>query len=133
FLQGAVGQARLGTVTRATRADANTMLRLAGLEAAFSLIICADDTVDGKPSPEGYQLAIERLKRQRSLARGMIIALEDGAAGIRAARKANIRCAAIGPLPAHIAIDADAYVPSLDGQTIASLDQLSRPGQERVQ
>jgi hypothetical protein len=30
-------------------------------------------------------------------------------------------------------MEADAYVSSLEGQTLAALDQLSRPGQERVQ
>jgi beta-phosphoglucomutase-like phosphatase (HAD superfamily) len=73
------------------------------------------------------------LKRQRPVARGAVLALEDGALGIRAARAANVRCIAVGPISAHIAMEADAYVPSLQGQSLASLDELSRPGQERVQ
>jgi beta-phosphoglucomutase-like phosphatase (HAD superfamily) len=133
FIQLAAGKARLGSVTRAGRGDADTMLRLAGLDTMFTIVVCADDTLDVKPAADGYHLALERLKRQRPFARGAVLALEDGAPGIRAARTANIRCAADGPLPAHVAMEADAYVPSLEGQTLASLDQLSRPGQERVQ
>jgi HAD superfamily hydrolase (TIGR01509 family) len=133
FIEAASNAARLGVVTRAHRSDADAMIRLSGLESAFSVIVCADDTLDVKPSPDGYELALDRLKRQRPLARGAVLALEDGLHGIRAARAANLRCIAIGPLPAHVALEADAYVPSLQGQSLASLDQLSRPGQERVQ
>ena len=73
------------------------------------------------------------MNRQRPLSPKAVIALEDGTAGIRAARAAGVRCIAVGPIPAHIAIEADAYVTSLAGQTARSLDLLSRPGQERVQ
>jgi HAD superfamily hydrolase (TIGR01509 family) len=133
FIEQAAAGARLGIVTRLNRSDADAMMRLSGLESAFTAMVCADDTLDPKPSPDGYALAVERLKRSRPVARGAVIALEDGAVGIRAARAANIRCVAVGPVPAHIAIEADAYVATLQGQTLATLDQLSRPGQERVQ
>src|SRR5205085_10815451 len=99
---------------------------LAGLDTTFTIVVCADDTLDVKPAADAYQLALERLKRQRPFARGAVLALEDGAAGIRAARAANIRCAAVGPLPAHVPMEADASVPSLEGQTLASLDQIGR-------
>ena len=98
FIQAAAGKARLASVTRAIRADADAMLRLAGLDTTFTIVVCADDTLDIKPAADGYELALERLKRQRPFARGAVLALEDGAPGIRAARAANIRCAAVGPL-----------------------------------
>ncbi|HEY9230185.1 MAG TPA: HAD-IA family hydrolase [Gemmatimonadaceae bacterium] len=133
FLEEAAITARLGVVTRANRADADTMLRLSGLESAFVVTVCADDTFDPKPSPDCYELAIGRLERLRPVTPGAALALEDSAAGLRAARAAKLRSIAIGPVPAHVAMEADAFVSTLVGQTLATLDQLSRPGQERVQ
>ena len=106
------------------------MLRLAALGDVLQRRSSrADDVLDAKPSAEGASLALERLGRQRPIVhRSATLALEDGVAGIRAARAAGIRCVAVGPLAAHVAMEADAYVPSLDGQTMRSLDALSATG-----
>jgi HAD superfamily hydrolase (TIGR01509 family) len=135
FVREASAVARVVAVTRAKRADASTLLRLAGLEEFFSIVIAAEDFIDAKPSPQGMRLALERLARQRPVNPASVIALEDSAAGIRAARDAGVRCIAVGDVPAHVAIEADAYIESLTGHTMRSLDQLSRMGggQERVQ
>lgn len=135
FVREASAVARLVAVTRARRTDAATLLRLAGLDEFFSIVITADDVLESKPSTEAYDLALERLARQRPIASHAVIALEDTASGIRAARATGVRCVAVGDVPAHVAMEADAYVESLSGQTIRSLDQLSRTGggQEHVQ
>ena len=133
FLERAASAARVGAVTRLSRADAAMLLRLSGLDSAFGAVVCGDDVLDPKPSSEGYELAIDRLSRPQRVARRAILALEDSAPGITAARAARLRCIAVGDVAAHVAMEADAYVASLEGQTLATLDQLSRPGQERVQ
>ena len=133
FLERAASAARVGGVTRLNRADAAALLRLSGLESVFGAVVCGDDVLDPKPSSEGYELAIERLSRPQRVARRATLALEDSAPGIAAARAARVRCIAVGDVAAHVAMEADAYVASLEGQTLAALDQLSRPGQERVQ
>lgn len=132
LIDEALASARVGIVTRANRAEANALLRLAGLENAFSVIVCADDALEDKPSAAGYNLALDRLGRKRPIAPGAVVAIEDGAAGIRAARAAGTRCVAVGPIEAFVAIEAHAYVESLVGHTLASLDRLSRPGMEHV-
>jgi HAD superfamily hydrolase (TIGR01509 family) len=133
LIDEAAAAARLGVVTRANRSEVDGMMRLAGLENAFTVTVCADDALAPKPSAAGYNLALDRLGRQRPIAPGAVVALEDGAAGIRAARAAGVRSIVVGPIAVHDAIEADAYVDSLDGHTLASLDRLSRPGVERVQ
>jgi beta-phosphoglucomutase-like phosphatase (HAD superfamily) len=133
FLERATGKARLAVVTRARRDDAEVMLGLAGLNGVFSCVVTADDTFDPKPSAAGIQIALDRLGRRRTIVRGSAFALEDGIDGIRAARAAGIRCVAVGAIPPHIAMEADAFVPSLDHHTPATLDTLSLPGRERVQ
>jgi beta-phosphoglucomutase-like phosphatase (HAD superfamily) len=133
FVRETSANARLAAVTHARRADTETMLRLASLSEFFTLVVSADDVLDPKPAAEGHRLAIERLSRRRPLAPSATIAIESGAEGIRAARTAGVRCVAVGPIPAHVAMEADAYVPSIAGQTIRALDALTRPGQEHLQ
>jgi HAD superfamily hydrolase (TIGR01509 family) len=133
FVRESVAQARLVAVTRARRSEAEALLRLASLDEFISTIVTADDVVEGKPAIDGYRRAMERLDRARHVDERSVIAIEDAASGIRAARRAGIRCVAVGPLPAHVAIEADAYVESLVGQSVRTLDLLSRPGRERVQ
>jgi beta-phosphoglucomutase-like phosphatase (HAD superfamily) len=141
FVEGAAGRARLGVVTRARRADASLILSLAGLEDAFDVVVAADDVAEPKPSPAPYRRALERLARRGGSAGGgsditagandparATIVLEDSPAGIRAAHAAGLRCVAVGAVAAHVAIEADAAVPSLVGQTPASLLALSAVG-----
>lgn len=127
LITSAEGRARLGLVTRARRDEADIMLRLAGLDDAFEVVVTADDALDAKPSPEIYRLALGRLSKRRALAPARTIAIEDAAWGVRSAKRAGLRCIAVGGLPVHSAMEADAYVPSLAGHTLDSLARLSRP------
>jgi beta-phosphoglucomutase len=133
FIENAAANARLAIVTGARRGDVDTMLRLASLEDYFSVIVAGEDLLDAKPSDEGHRLALGRLSKRRPITLKRTIALEHGLPGIRAARSAALTCVAIGPLSAHIAIEADAYVPTLAGQTIRSLDHFVQTGEEQVQ
>lgn len=126
------GRMRLGVVTRARREDVHLLLGMADLECAFEVIVCAEDVLDPKPSPEGYEKGLEKLTRRRAIRPGAALALEDGRPGILAARGAGLRCVAVGALPAYDAMEADGYVASLGGETLESLDAAGRRGRERV-
>ena len=52
----------------------------------ITLVVTADDVVDGKPDPTGYRLACERLGVDPAAA----LAVEDSPAGIRAALAAGV-------------------------------------------
>ncbi len=109
-------RARLGIVTRANRRDVDFVIALAGLDHAFTCIIAAEDAYPPKPAPAPYLAALARLARQRSTPEhGVIVALEDAQDGIRAAAAAGLRCVAIGDLPAHVAMEADAIAPAVAG------------------
>ncbi|MBL8030711.1 MAG: HAD family phosphatase [Candidatus Doudnabacteria bacterium] len=73
-------------VTTAKRANAETMLEHHGLMDMFDQMITFEDVTDSKPSPEAYQLALERTKLQPN----EVIAFEDSSAGISAAIEAGI-------------------------------------------
>ena len=132
FVERAMGTARLALVTRASRREVEFILSLAGLDVAFECIITADDTPEPKPSGDGYVQALERLGRRRSVRPDQAIALEDGPVGIRAAHAAGLRCVTVGALPAHLAVEADALLPSLVGQTPASIEALVSARKETV-
>jgi len=133
FIENAAASARLAVVTNARRADVDTMLRLASLGDFFTAVITAEDSLEAKPSSESYRLGIARLAKRRPVTLKRTLALEHGLTGIRAARAAGITCVAVGLLPANVAMEADAYVPVLAGQTIRSLDHFIRTGEEKVQ
>jgi HAD superfamily hydrolase (TIGR01509 family) len=120
------GQTRLGIVSRASRADIDATLALAQLDHAFEFIIAGDDPFRPKPSPAPYVGALDRLARRRTVNTKHVVALEDGAAGIRSAKAAGLRCAVVGALPIHVAVNADALIPSLIGQRAATIDVLTR-------
>lgn len=125
-------RARVGIVTRANRRDVEFVLSLAQIEAHVACVIGAEDVYPGKPAPAPFQAAIRRLERRRPIpADGIVVALEDALAGIRAARAAGLRCIAVGALEAHIALEADALIPTLTGLDLATIERLvARDGEQ---
>ncbi|MBM3907297.1 MAG: HAD family phosphatase [Gemmatimonadetes bacterium] len=121
-------QARLALVTRAARRDVDFVLTLAGIADAFTCLVTADDKVEGKPSPAPYVLALEKLARSAPVTAGDAVTFEDARPGVRAARAAGLRVIAIGPLPPHHAMEADAYYPTLAGLSFDAMRSLARGG-----
>jgi len=132
LIESLQGQTRLGIVSRASRADIDATLALAQLDHAFEFIIANDDAFQPKPSPAPYLGALDRLARRRPVKTQHVVALEDSAAGIRSAKAAGLRCAVVGALPVHVAVNADALMPSLMGQRAATIDALTR-GEHRAE
>ena len=126
LIESLLGQTRLGIVSRSARADIDATLALAQLDHAFEFIIADDDAFQPKPSPAPYVGALDRLARRRSVNTRHVVALEDGAGGIRSAKAAGLRCAVVGAVPVHVAVNADALIPSLIGQRAATIDALTR-------
>ena len=123
---------RLGLVTRAPRDDAMFVLSLARIEDLFTCVVAQKDA-PAKPSPEPHRLALSRMQRARArVVRGTVVAIEDGLSGITAARAAGIATVVVGDVPAHVAIEADGYVPSIAGLTADSLLSLVAPRNEPI-
>jgi HAD superfamily hydrolase (TIGR01509 family) len=120
FVRAARERARLAVVTRARRRDVELALSLAGLDDAFAFVVAADETAEPKPAPDAYLRALRRLS---PIARDRVVALEDGAGGVRAARAAGVRCILVGvSVPAAARAEADGWAPALAS---LSLDALS--------
>ena len=119
-------RARVGIVTRANRRDVEFVLGLAQMEHIVSCVIGAEDASPSKPAPTPYLAALRRLERRRPIsAEGLVVALEDSVPGIQSARAAGLRCIAVGDLPAHLAMEADAIIPAITGLDVRRIEQLT--------
>jgi beta-phosphoglucomutase-like phosphatase (HAD superfamily) len=112
---------RLAIVTTATRAETEFVLRLSGLDGAVTTVVSSDDALDGAAA---FERAITHLARVRPVKRDHVVALASASPALRAARATGVRTIAVGA-PAHVAIDADGALASVDGATIADLIRLS--------
>ena len=68
------------------------MIDVLGLGSFFDAIVSAEDVVNGKPDPEVFLTAAKRLRA----APAECIVVEDAPAGVEAARRAGMRCIAVG-------------------------------------
>jgi sugar-phosphatase len=101
-------------VTSGRRELAEARLGFAGLPVPDSMV-CAEDVARGKPDPQGYLLAAERLGYEG----GQCVVIEDAPPGVAAGRAAGARV--VGVSTTHSAADlseADAVISSLEGFTL---------------
>jgi HAD superfamily hydrolase (TIGR01509 family) len=84
-----------------------TMLRVLGLESALDAIVSAEDVTIGKPDPQVFLKAAEKLQTPPS----RCVVVEDAAAGVEGGRRGGMRT--IGVTRNGI-LDADVFVRSLD-------------------
>jgi len=120
FVERIQSASRVAIVTSATRAETAFVLSLAGLDGAFTTIVSADDMLDGAAA---FERAIGHLERVRPVKRDHVVALASTSAALRAARSTGVRTIAVAA-PAHVALDADGALSSIDGVTVADLLRL---------
>ena len=95
-VKGAASRCVLAIASGARRDEIMHILKLGGLEKCFSGIVAAEDVRFGKPHPEPFLLAYERLKQKdASLKISDCVAIEDSIGGIQSAHEAGMRCLAI--------------------------------------
>jgi HAD superfamily hydrolase (TIGR01509 family) len=113
----ASARSRLAVVSGAVRSEIEIVLRAADLDV-FEVIVSAEDVTRGKPDPEGYLLALRRLRLQAADA----VAIEDAPPGIAAAKAAGLSCVAVlGTVPRERLGEADEIVPRLDAGLVDRL------------
>lgn len=83
----------VAVVSGGHRAAVERTLRSAGLRDLFEVIVTPEDVVHGKPAPDMYLLAAEKLGVKPE----DCLVLEDGPPGVEAALSAGMRVVAVGP------------------------------------
>ena len=86
--------------------NVGVMLRALALDGMFEAIVSAEDVTRGKPDPQVFLAAAERL----GVPRDRCIVVEDAAVGVQAARSAGMRCIGVSRA---VVLDADIAVSSL--------------------
>ena len=112
-LERLAAHCRISLVTRASRREVEFVLDLAGLEGIFRPIIAVEDVTPAKPAREPWLAALERVGQLFPGQQLRALAVEDSVVGLRAARAAGIASVGVGPIPAHEALEGDAWVESL--------------------
>jgi HAD superfamily hydrolase (TIGR01509 family) len=102
---------RQAIASSAPRENVDTMLAVLGLAASFQAIVSAEDVTLGKPDPQVFLTAAERL----GSAPAQSIVVEDAPAGVEAARRAGMPSIGVrrngSPLDADLAVASLADVP----------------------
>ena len=106
-LTGLLPQGRWAVVTSCTRALAEARLASAGLRAP--LLVAADDVRRGKPDPEAFLLAAERLGAEPR----RCVVFEDAPSGLTAAQAARMRTVALVTTYRRDELQADAVITGL--------------------
>ncbi len=95
-VRAAAGRFRLAIASGARRDEILHILKQGELENYFSAIVSAEDVQFGKPHPEPFSRAHEKLKeKETSLKTSECVAIEDSIGGIQSAHEAGMRCLAI--------------------------------------
>ena len=82
---------RIGLATATQEARARKYLRMVGAEEMFDTIACVEMVAHGKPAPDVYLLAAEKL----GLKPEEVLGVEDSPSGVRSAYDAGMRVAMI--------------------------------------
>jgi HAD superfamily hydrolase (TIGR01509 family) len=102
------GRWPLGVASSSPRSLIETVLATAGLESAFAAVVSSEEVPRGKPAPDVYLAAADRL----SAAPATCAAVEDSSNGLRSAAAAGLTV---------IAIPRPEYPPAADALALARL------------
>ena len=95
--------------------------RQLGIEDSFDAIVWGREVTEGKPSPQIFLLAAERLKIDPK----NCVVIEDAVAGVAAAKRAGMKCLAVANShPAEKLAEADLVVDGLEYVSVADIAEL---------
>ena len=127
ILAAAAAGIPLAICSGALRDEIELAARTVGVLESFAVVVAAKDVQNGKPDPEGYALAAQRLEEAsgRTISFEKCVVVEDSPAGIAAAKSAGMKVLAVtNSYPADALGQADRIVDSLAEATPAALDEL---------
>ena len=103
------------------RSNLDAIFAATGLDQLFDAVVSGDDVKNGKPAPEVFLLAAERL----GLSPADCLVIEDAHVGIEAAHRADMKVLAVATTNSlEDLVLADAAVPSLAGILPDFLDRI---------
>jgi beta-phosphoglucomutase len=109
----------------APRANLDLILKMMGVAKYFDALVGMEDTQRGKPDPQVFQVAAEKL----GVPPGRCVVLEDAVAGVQAAKAGGMKCVAVTFVGHHPEdklkeAGADLVVPTLEQVTADTIREL---------
>jgi HAD superfamily hydrolase (TIGR01509 family) len=112
---------RLAIASAAPRANVDLILSELGASALFDAVVSYEDVTRGKPDPQVYLLAAQRVNAPADVC----VVLEDAVAGVEGAKAAAMACIAVTSNHSRHALrQADVIVDSLTEVTPASIRRM---------
>lgn len=130
FLKQLPPEIFLAIASGAAQKEIDFILKQIGILKRFSTIIAAEDVINGKPHPEGFQKALSGLQNyQPDLKPSEVVGIEDSYRGIPSVKAAGMKCIAIATTySADRLCEADLIIDSFTGWTIDRLEMaLEKP------
>ena len=112
---------RQAIASSAPRENVGVMLRALSLDDMFDVVVSAEDVTRGKPDPQVFLAAADRV----GVPAEQCVVVEDAAAGVEAARRAGIKCIGVNR---NTKLDADLAVSSLEELPDDAFDRLIAQG-----
>jgi beta-phosphoglucomutase family hydrolase len=104
-------------VSSAPRENVRVLLRSLGLEEMFEAVVAEEDAPRGKPDPQGFLVAAEKL----GVAAAECVVIEDAPGGLEGAKRAGMRCIGVTTSrPREALARADLVVDSLEEAAVYS-------------
>ena len=110
---------RQAIASSAPAENVRVVLKALDLDRLFEAVVSAEDVTAGKPDPQVFLKAAQKLAVDVSAS----IVVEDAAAGIEAARRAGMKSVGVS---LSSVLDADLYVRSLEDLPADAFDRLLR-------
>ncbi len=126
FISAASKKWPLAVASGALTDEIKYVLKAEGLSEYFSVVVGANETANGKPAPDIYLLALNKLNRllNTSIEASHCVAIEDSNAGMASARAAGMIVVGLcTSLPVEKIDDADLILPDLNKLTPETLTQ----------
>lgn len=97
------------------------IIRSLDINNYFHAIVSGKEVKEGKPSPQGFLLAAEKL----GVAPENCIVVEDAVAGVTAAKRAGMHCLAVTNTHPRVSLkEADLIVDTLEAVSVSDLEKL---------
>ncbi|MBA7564904.1 MAG: beta-phosphoglucomutase family hydrolase [Dehalococcoidia bacterium] len=117
------GSIRMAIASSTTIENIHLIVGSLGIADYFKAVITGHDVTEGKPSPQVFLLAAQRLGAEPK----NCIVVEDAVAGVKAAKSAGMYCVAVSNThPKESLGEADLIVASLEMVTVKDLEGLVR-------
>jgi len=129
LIRSAADKYALAIGSGALRGEIVDILRYAGIESYFKVIVSAEDVARSKPAPDVFIEALKRLNKD-PLVSGTILSqdclvIEDSVSGIKAALSAGMKCLAVtNSYPEDKLSGADLVKESLKDVRLSELESL---------